>query len=331
VVSLRTRHTFGINAKADAFHQVRSIDELKTKLEMLKQPFWILGEGSNTVFIDDYHGAILHPCFKGIQIQESVFNWKVVVKAGENWHELVTQCMQKGIDGFENLALIPGSVGAAPIQNIGAYGVEVAKYVDWVDCIEIETGEALRLSAQDCEFGYRDSVFKKDLYQKVVIHQVCFSISKDWCPVHHYGELQELESPTAQQIYERVVQIRRSKLPDPVKVGNAGSFFKNPVVSTDCLNTLKKTYENIPFYLINAHQAKLPAAWLIEQCGFKQRSKGKIGSYFKQPLVLVNNGNGRGDDLLSFAREIRDEVLSQFSVRLENEVNLIGRDGRVTL
>lgn len=299
---------------------------------LLSEPFFILGEGSNTIFVDNYEGIILQVCLKGIEIKETSEHFLVRAAAGENWHQLIVSLMKKGIFGLENLALIPGTVGAAPIQNIGAYGCELADFCQSVETLNLLNGHHEVLTAQDCRFGYRDSVFKRNLTSDMLITHVNLMISKAWRPHNQYGELQSLgDKPSAWDIFSKVVEIRQSKLPDPKKVGNAGSFFKNPVLAPSAFEQLRGKWPNVPAFPQVDGTTKVPAAWLIDTLGFKGKSVGGIGCHSKQPLVLINQHQGTGQELLAMARMIRDKVFDEFNIVLENEVRLVGKHGLVTL
>lgn len=293
--------------------------------------FFLLGEGSNTVFVEDYDGMVLKVENKGIAVVEHDSHYLITVAAGENWHDFVTWCLSQNIFGFENLALIPGTVGAAPIQNIGAYGVELEQFVESVEYIDLSSGDRCQMNKNQCQFGYRNSIFKSMLAGRCVISHVTFNINKRWQPITHYGELASLPSPSPQDIFDCVVQVRRNKLPNPSKIGNAGSFFKNPVVSTDLYSRLQKTWSDIPSYRQDSETVKIPAAWLIDSLGFKGKKLGGIACHPTQALVLTNDGSGTGEQLLQMATNIRDAVLREFEIELINEVRLMGRNGLVSL
>ncbi|GAC20075.1 UDP-N-acetylmuramate dehydrogenase [Paraglaciecola arctica BSs20135] len=308
------------------------MDDLPTLLSELDTPvFYILGEGSNTVFLEDYRGTVIKPAFMGIDLSHSDTHYRLKVGSGENWHQLVLWCMQHQIYGLENLALIPGTVGAAPIQNIGAYGVEIAQLIERVDYYDLKEKRHKSLGSDGCEFAYRDSVFKKRLADQVVITSVTFAIPKSWKGITYYGELKLLSMPSAMDIFNKVVEVRQNKLPDPAKIGNAGSFFKNPIVCKNLFRQLQQTWPAIPSYLVDADKVKVPAAWLIDQLGFKGEKIGGIGCHPNQALVLTNDGSGTGEQLLQLARDIKAAVLKEFSIVLENEVRLIGKNGPVVL
>lgn len=330
--SLAPHHSFGLPSFADALLSVNLPADLHAKLvELDNATFYILGEGSNTIFLEDYQGTVIKPKFMGINLEHTDTHFLLKVGAGENWHQLVLWCMQNNIYGFENLALIPGTVGATPIQNIGAYGIEIKEFIHHVEYYDLSAANYKSLDSKNCEFGYRDSVFKKRLSDKVIITGVSFAIPKDWQATAHYGELKELLQPSAHDIFNKVVQLRKQKLPDPSKIGNAGSFFKNPVIALELYTKLQQTWPSIPSYFFDANNVKIPAAWLIDQLGFKGRKLGGIGCHPHQALVLTNDGSGTGKQLLQLARTIKDAVLHEFSINLENEVRLIGKKGPVVL
>lgn len=330
--SLAPHHSFGLPSFADAFLSVNLPANLHDKLvELDNATFYILGEGSNTIFLENFQGTVINPKFMGINLEHTDTHFLLKVGAGENWHQLVLWCMQNNIYGFENLALIPGSVGATPIQNIGAYGIEIKKFIHHVEYYDLSAANYKSLDSKSCEFGYRDSVFKKRLSDKIIITGVTFAIPKDWQATVHYGELKELLQPSAHDIFKKVVELRKQKLPDPSKIGNAGSFFKNPVIALQLYTKLQQTWPSIPSYFFDATNVKIPAAWLIEQLGFKGKKLGGIGCHPHQALVLTNDGSGTGKQLLQLARTIKDAVLHEFSIELENEVRLIGKKGPVIL
>ena len=330
--SLASLHSFGFSCSSQAYICINKLSDLTRSLALAdRSAFYILGEGSNTVFLEDYEGTIIKPAFMGIDIEHTDTHYLLKVGAGENWHQLVLWCMQQQIYGFENLALIPGTVGAAPIQNIGAYGVEIEQFIYQVNYYDLGEQRHKTLDPQGCEFAYRDSVFKKRLVDQVVITGVTFAIPKNWQGVVHYGELKELTEPTAMDIFNKVVEVRQTKLPDPAKIGNAGSFFKNPVIDLKHYKQLQQIRPSIPSYTVETNNVKVPAAWLIDQLGFKGTKIGGIGCHPKQALVLTNDGSGTGDQLLQLARAIKAAVLSEFSIVLENEVRLIGKNGPVIL
>lgn len=329
MINLAPFHTFGFKSRAA---DLRYLDDLNALPVLDDTPCFILGEGSNTVFLEDYQGTILRVALRGISVNETQSAYQVRIAAGENWHQLVETLLEKGIRGSENLALIPGTVGAAPIQNIGAYGREFADFCHSVETVDLDTGKLNIFDAEDCHFSYRDSVFKRKEMHRCLITHINLSFSKSWQGVTDYGELKELPgSPSAKEIFNKVVEVRKKKLPDPIQFGNAGSFFKNPYISQSLYNDLKKRWPTIPCFPINSEIVKVPAAWLIDTLGFKGKVTGGIVCHKNQPLVLANFANGKPQDLLMLAREIKHAVKKEFDVELENEVRLIGAQGLIVL
>ncbi len=330
VPALSHYHTFHLPAQCQAiesFHDIKSALLLSQACER----FYLLGEGSNTIFIEDFDGTVLRNRITGIAASETHQGIQLRVGAGENWHQFVTYALEHGYHGMENLALIPGSVGASPIQNIGAYGVEVAQFIESVEYIELRTGTSKILLAQDCHFGYRDSIFKHELAGKVLITHVNFYIPTAYTPVTSYGELAALVNPTAHHIYEAVIRVRQQKLPDPQVLGNAGSFFKNPVVSQTTFDAIAARYPQVPGYPNDDSGVKIPAAWLIDQLGFKGKQMGGVRCHPTQPLVLTNTGVATGQEVITLAKRIIDAVSQEFGVVLEPEVRLVGREGLISL
>jgi UDP-N-acetylmuramate dehydrogenase len=267
---------------------------------------------------------------RGIALLEETSDTVLIgVQAGENWHELVIQCLKKGWFGIENLSLIPGSVGAAPMQNIGAYGVEVKQVIEHVHYYDLGKKEMKILSNAECRFGYRESIFKQELKDKAVIWQVDFRLSKQPSAKMEYGDIKAvldgkgLLNPTPKDVSDAVIQIRQSKLPDPAEIGNAGSFFKNPVVDVAIYNVLKENYPEAPSYPAGDGLVKIPAGWLIEKAGWKGKTIGNYGVHARQALVLVNYGGAKGSDIYQLAKDIQADVLAKFGVELQMEVNLI--------
>ncbi|SET52347.1 UDP-N-acetylmuramate dehydrogenase [Thorsellia anophelis DSM 18579] len=295
----------------------------------------IVGGGSNLLFVGNYSGPVILNQIKGIQIEEDLDAWYLHVGSGESWHKLVSFTIQKGIFGMENLALIPGTVGAAPIQNIGAYGVEFKEFCDYVEVLDSDTLMLKRLCKDECQFGYRDSTFKQPQNKKLIITGVGFRISKEWKPVLSYGELSKLDPTrvTAQQIYELVIKTRKEKLPDPEHIGNAGSFFKNPIVTKEKLEFLSQKYPDMPFYPIDEKAGydfvKLAAGWLIDKCELKGFELNGAKVHEKQALVLINANNATGKDIALLAKIVQSSVQDKFGVLLEPEVRFIGKLGEV--
>ncbi len=307
------------------------MDSLVYAINIYKnQPLLFLGEGSNTIFVEDFEGCVLLNKLKGVHVSEDDEFYHLSVASGENWHELVVFCIERGINGFENLALIPGTVGAAPIQNIGAYGVEIERFIHSVEFYEIESGRMAYFNRKECEFAYRESRFKREAGKRIIT-SVNFVLPKQYQLVTSYGPLAELKEASAQSIFKKVIEIRQQKLPDPSKLGNAGSFFKNPTISMSHFLDLQSRYPDIPHFSAPEGMIKIPAAWLIDTLGFKGVKQGDVGCHQHQALVLVNHGNAKGKDLIYLARDIKQQVANHFNIELENEVRLIGRDNAIEL
>lgn len=331
-VSLQARNTFGLESVAQYFAAPSDEAALREALSWCatkKLPLFVLGGGSNIILAEKIEGLVLQPALKGIQLlQEDAESVIVEAAAGENWHNFVQHTLAQGWYGLENLSLIPGSVGAAPIQNIGAYGVEVVDYLYSVTALNIATGELHALSNSDCQFGYRNSIFKQEAAGRYIITNVQFRLLKspklkiDYGDIRHELSQAGIEVPTPLQVAAAVIAIRQRKLPDPAVIGNAGSFFKNPVISQQQFEVLKQHYPQIVAYP-QGEQVKLAAGWLIEQAGWKGRRLGAVGSYEKQALVLVNHGGATGKEVIQLAQVIQKEVADKFGVTLEIEPNLI--------
>jgi UDP-N-acetylmuramate dehydrogenase len=327
--SLRDLNTFGIDARASAYLPVDNeqvLLALQKDNELSRLPRLVLGGGSNIVLTGDFAGLVLHLCNRGIEIVgEDEHAHYVRAAAGENWHGFVQWTLEKGLSGLENLSLIPGSVGAAPIQNIGAYGVEVKDCLHSVTAFDFQSGATITLNNAGCEFAYRDSIFKHALRGRAIILDVTFALPKRWRPNLRYADVaQELaargiDAPTARDVSEAVIAIRTRKLPDPAQLGNAGSFFKNPVVSGNEREALQARFPQLVSYAQPDGSYKLAAGWLIDQCGWKGKNVGAAGVYEKQALVLVNRGNAKGQDIVTLAESIRADVHKQFGVLLEPE------------
>nr|WP_298993679.1 UDP-N-acetylmuramate dehydrogenase [uncultured Polaribacter sp.] len=329
-ISLKNYNTFGIDVTAKRFICIDSVYQLKELLKVEKDIFLISG-GSNMLLTKNIEKLVVHIDIKGVSIdhenENEVF---LTVNAGENWHEFVLWCVDNNYGGLENLSLIPGNVGTCPIQNIGAYGVEVKDTITKVETLHIETGKLVQFSNEECKFGYRNSIFKNEVKGNYIITSVSFKLTKQ----NHnfntsYGAIEtELTSknitkPNLKNISDAVIAIRKSKLPDPKEIGNSGSFFKNPVITKAHFLTLQKTYPEIPSYIVSENQVKVPAGWLIEKAGFKGKRFGDFGVHKKQALVLVNYNNATGKDIYNLAETIQKEIKSKFDIKLEIEVNVI--------
>lgn len=331
MVSLRNRHTLSLEARCSSLRLLSTPEELE-RYRVNNDNYFILGGGSNVAFLDDFDGEVISYIGKAIEITEKDESWNIRVGAGMGWHELVEHVVEKEIGGLENLALIPGSCGAAAVQNIGAYGVEFSQICTFVKAINLHTGEALTFERSQCGFDYRHSIFKEASNKSLLIYEVSLGLPKQWQPVTSYHGLTHLtHSLTPAIIMNKVIDLRQSKLPDPKILPNAGSFFKNPIVESGEVERLLSMFPDMPSYPADLNNVKLSAGWLIEKAGFKGKNVGDIGTYQKHALVLVNHSNGSGTELLTFARTIRDEVLNMFGVRLENEVLLMGKNGLVEL
>ncbi len=333
-VSLRPLNTFGVEARARYFVEVNNRGELD---ELLKHPVLrdqrrlILGGGSNVLFTRDFDGLIIRVRIKGTELSEEKRDYVLLsIGAGEVWHEMVMHCIEHDWGGIENLSLIPGTVGAAPIQNIGAYGVELMQVIHAVDGVDLATAVRRTLTPDECGFGYRDSIFKHALKENFFISSITLRLTK----VTHqmnvaYGAIREqleqkkIVSPTIRDVSDAVIAIRRSKLPDPAVIGNAGSFFKNPVVTPDVAAEIKRVFPKIPFYSAENQYVKIPAGWLIEQCGWKGKRNGNVGVHAQQALVLVNHGKGTGEEIVELSKQIQQSVKEKFNIALATEVNII--------
>lgn len=327
--SLKNYNTFGIDVKAKKFVSISTLEELKEVLSIENEIFLLSG-GSNMLLTKDIDKTVVHIDLKGITILEESNDQVVVeVYAGEDWHQFVLWCVNHDFGGIENLSLIPGNVGTCPIQNIGAYGVEVKDVIESVETIEIKSGKTKTFSNSECEFGYRNSIFKNTLKGKFVITKVRFKLTK----VKHnlntsYGAIESelssnnIQNPTIKDISNAVIAIRQSKLPDPKEIGNSGSFFKNPVISKSHFERLQEKYPKIPSYPIDEFTVKVPAGWLIETAGFKGKRFGEAGIHDKQALVLVNHGNACGQEVFKVAKHIQSKIYIDFGIELEIEVNV---------
>ena len=333
MTNLLPYNTFGISALASQVVEVNSVLQLQNLIQekaILEEPFLILGGGSNILFIKNYEGLVLKNNLKGIEVSRENENY-VWLKAagGEVWHELVMFCVNKNWGGIENLSLIPGTVGAAPMQNIGAYGVEIKDTFEELEAINIQTGELEKFNNEQCKFGYRESIFKHEAKGRYFITSVTFKLNKKPDLNTSYGDIETLlkewhiAKPTIADVSKAVIAIRQSKLPDPVLLGNAGSFFKNPVIEFSVFEKLQKNNPTLKSFPAADGKVKIPAAWLIEQAGWKGKRFENIGVHEKQALVLVNYGGGTGKELIDLAYKIIDSVKAKFGVALTPEVNII--------
>lgn len=333
-VDLFPFNTFGIHAKARYLVTVSSAEEARAvfKSEWFKtHRHLILGGGSNILLTKDFDGLVIKNEIKGIaKVSEDETHVRLSVGSGENWHRLVMHCVNRDLGGIENLSLIPGTVGAAPMQNIGAYGVEIREVIDHVEAIEMATGKTQKFSREQCAFGYRESIFKQHLKDQFFISSITLTLTKkDHRFNVSYGAIKDvlaekgIKDLSIQAISDAVIDIRKKKLPDPLLIGNAGSFFKNPSIAKASFEALKKKYPLIPSFAGENNLVKIPAAWLIEQCGWKGKTIDNIGVHKHQALVLVNYGNGEGEKIWALAMEIQSSVKEKFQIGLTPEVNVV--------
>ena len=331
-ISLKNYNTFGINVNAQFFIEINSLLQLQKVLQLSAYPErFIISGGSNMLLTKDIEALVLHINLKGISVFEEEEETVVLkVMAGENWHQLVLWTLENNYGGLENLSLIPGNTGTAPIQNIGAYGVELKDTFVSCEAMHLNTQELKEFTKDDCKFGYRDSIFKNKIKGEYIITSIKLRLTKNNHKLNTlYGAIEEelerknIIHPTIQEVSNAVIAIRKSKLPDPSEIGNSGSFFKNPIVTKKNFEAFQKNNPDAPFYKINSKNYKIPAGWLIEQCGFKGKRYGDAGVHEKQALVLVNYGNATGDEILDLAYTIKKAVLDKFKISIVTEVNII--------
>lgn len=330
--SLLHHNTFGIDVSADKFVEYTSVKDLKhlfSGKDFQKNSCLHIGAGSNLLFVSDYHGIILHSGIKGMEIiRETNEEVYIRVGAGETWDNFVAYCVNNGWGGAENLSLIPGEVGASVVQNIGAYGAEVKDLVEQVEVVEISTTEEKSFTNAGCNFSYRQSIFKNEWKNKCVVTYVTYKLSKRPVFKLEYGnikeELAKYEQVNLYTIRRAIISIRENKLPDPKVEGSAGSFFMNPIISRTQFDFLRENYPEIPYYIVDRHLVKVPAGWLIDQCGWKGKTLGRAGVHSKQALVLVNKGGATGDEILALSQAIRVSVREKFEIDIYPEVNFIG-------
>ena len=330
ISSLKEYNTFGVEVFANDFNKAENEDEILNFLSENKNVPLILGGGSNILFKNNINKPILKIEIKGIEIIEENENTVYVsVGAGENWNDFVKWTLVKNYGGIENLSLIPGNVGSAPIQNIGAYGVELKDVFQSCRAISIDNKILKTFNKEQCNFTYRSSIFKEKLKNKYIISRVTFKLSKinhvinsEYKPLKDLLKIKGNLNPTIQDISKLVIKIRTNKLPDPKKIGNCGSFFKNPIISNSKFKNLNEYFSSVPNYKISENEVKIPAAWLIEECGFKGKNEGKTGTHKKHALVIVNNGGATGKEIYDFSQKIKKSVLKKFNILLEEEVNI---------
>ena len=331
--SLLAHNTFGIEAKCKHFveyHTVSEAQEVADEWRRDSAPLLIVGFGSNLLLTKDFDGVVVHSAIMGVEVKdESPEDVHVRVGSGENWDQFVETCVERGWYGAENLSLIPGEVGASAVQNIGAYGVEVSSIIYKVEAVRLDDGQVEVIPAEACEYGYRQSRFKGEWHNKYLITHVTYRLSKHFVPRLDYGNIRaELErkgimEPTARQLRDIIIEVRQQKLPDYHVEGNAGSFFVNPVVSREQFEALQAQYPQMPHYYVSESQEKIPAGWLIEQCGWKGKTLGRAGVHARQALVLVNKGGATGAEVVRLCQQICHDVEERFGIAIKPEVNII--------
>ena len=331
--SLKGHNTFGIEARCRRFVEYASVEEAQAVAALLRQspekPFLIIGGGSNLLLTKDFPGIVVRSAIKGYTFETDGDSVRMTCGSGEVFDDMVAASIDAGYYGMENLSLIPGDVGASAVQNIGAYGVEAKDFIVSVRMVDIATGESLNVDSEACAYGYRQSRFKNDWKNRFLITHVTYALSSTFTPRLDYGNIRaELErrgitEPTARQLRQIVIDIRNAKLPDPKVTGNGGSFFMNPVVSRSTYEELASRYPDMPHYYIDGDHEKIPAGWLIDQCGWKGRSLGRAGVHDKQALVLVNLGGATGDEIVRLCEAIRQDVQSKFGIIIHPEVNIV--------
>ena len=323
--SLKKHNTFGIEAKCERFVEFTSVEEAQQVAKMLHEsdlPYIIIGGGSNLLLTKDYPGMVVRSDILGIQIDGE----RMTCGSGEVFDEIVEASLMAGLYGLENLSLIPGDVGASAVQNIGAYGVEAKDYIESIEAVEIATGKVVIIKAQDCGYGYRQSKFKTDWKNRYLITHVTYRLSTAFNPHLDYGNIKQALStlePTAPQLRKTIIDIRNAKLPDPKVTGNAGSFFMNPIVPRTQYEALAAQYPQMPHYEVDAEHVKIPAGWMIDQCGWKGKSLGRAGVHEKQALVLVNLGGATGDEIVKLCQTIQADVKAKFGIEIHPEVNIV--------
>lgn len=325
-------NTFGIKALCDVFLEPENEEEIVEALDIAKSSYsqlLVTGEGSNLLFVNDFHGAVIHPVTQGVSAASQ--NDKVIVTAmaGVIWDDLVNHCVGHGWYGLENLSLIPGTVGASAVQNIGAYGVEAKDVIASVGVVDIQTGSKMEIEAASCNYAYRSSNFKNKWKGKYLVTHVTYQLSTEFVPHLDYGNIRDvlaakgIHQPTAADVRNAIIGIRTEKLPDPQVEGNAGSFFLNPVIPLAQFEALRKEYPSIPSYPVDGQNVKIPAAWLIDQCGWKGKTMGAAGVHHKQALVLVNKGGATGGEIIALCDAIVKDVRSRFGIVIRPEVNVL--------
>ncbi len=326
-ISLKSKNTFKIDVRTSKFVEITKSDLLNfcDLINENREKILVIGEGSNILFTQDFDGIIVKYLSDEIEILTENQNEIVAeVGGGKIWDDFVSWCAERNYWGIENLSLIPGSVGASPVQNIGAYGVEVSNSIEKVNYFNFEKREIIEISNKECNFSYRNSIFKNDLKQKGIIVSVQFKLSKVAKPILEYGELKNMgKNPSIIEIRDKIIQIRKSKLPDPKEFGNAGSFFKNPIISKKQFELLKSQFPQIPSFIFNGQNVKISAAWLISNVETKQFETENVALSEKHSLVIINKNNAKGKEILTFAKQIQKLVDDKFKIKLETEVNIL--------
>lgn len=329
--SLKEHNTFGIDACCRRFIEFASVSELQAIVRGLTdydRPLLLLGGGSNLLLTRDYDGTVLHSAIHGVEVKPTVDGVLLRAGSGEQWDGIVEMCVSNGWHGAENLSLIPGEVGASAVQNIGAYGVEVKDLIYKVEAVDLQTGESVSFNNDECEYAYRQSRFKRDWRDRYMITHVTYRLSNVFHPHLDYGNIRAeltakgIDQPTAVELREVIIGIRNAKLPDLAVEGNAGSFFMNPIVTRDVYEKLAMHYPGIPHYTVDEEHEKIPAGWLIEQCGWKGRSLGRAAVHSKQALVLVNRGGATGMEIMRLCETVRADVFDKFGIEIKPEVNI---------
>jgi UDP-N-acetylmuramate dehydrogenase len=329
--SLLNHNTFGIDAKCVRFLEYSSVEEAQQVSGIIRNdslPFIIIGEGSNLLLKCDYEGNVVHSSIHGIEVSDRNDRYLVRCGSGEVFDDIVAYCVEHGYYGAENLSLIPGEVGASAIQNIGAYGAEAKDIIDRIEAVEIATGKIVVFDNADCDYRYRQSKFKNEWRDKFLITYVTYRLEKTFRPKLDYGNIRakleekNIPEPTAKELRDIIIEIRNAKLPDPKVTGNAGSFFMNPIVDIDKFNELNEKYPGMPYYKVTESSYKIPAGWMIEQCGWKGKRLGNAGVHDKQALVLINCGGASGQDIIKLCETIRHDVFMKFGIEINPEVNI---------
>ena len=330
--SLKDHNTFGVDVKARFFAEVTGLMQLRKLLDLSVYPNrFILGGGSNLLLTEDIDALVMHIALKGITLFEEEEDYVIIkAMAGENWHQLVLWCLERDYGGIENLSLIPGNTGTAPIQNIGAYGVELKDVFVSCEAMDLESLELIELTKEQCRFGYRDSIFKREAKGKYIITSVKLRLTRKAHIIRtDYGGIKEQLDhmgtvvPGIKDVSAAIIHIRQKKLPDPALLGNSGSFFKNPVLDKNKVEQLLEDHPEMPVYEVSDSELKVPAGWLIDRCGLKGYRKGDTGVHERQALVLVNYGKASGKDILALSREVQEQVEQKFGILLEPEVNIL--------